>query len=258
MSISACGVDLPVGQRRVPVPPGAGLVAGVVAVHQIDATGDGLDVLDRGRQVDPGGMGVAGVQDEPRHRTHPPRPRAGRSPRDAGPSPCRRRRCSRSGSAAGTRRPPPAARTPCASCRTPTAGSASAVHVAAVHDQSLGAERSGRRGVRAEQLAAGDADPVVRGRHVQHVRRVHVDRRGRRRAVRRPAGAASASSSPAGRRGRSARRPRPTARLVDGIGVVLSGADVDTEHRHGPEGSAAGRQHRTVAVGDAGSIRDDD
>jgi len=48
-------------------------------------------------------------------------------------------------------------------------------HVPAVHHQRAGADRRGRRGVLAEQLAAGDADPVVGGRHVEHVGRVDDD-----------------------------------------------------------------------------------
>jgi hypothetical protein len=53
--------------------------------------------------------------------------------------------------------------------------------VPAVHDQALGADRSGGGELLLEQLAAGNPDPVVWGRHVDHVRRVHVgvDARGR-------------------------------------------------------------------------------
>ena len=49
------------------------------------------------------------------------------------------------------------------------------VDVAAVHDQPLGADRGGRVDVLLEQLAARDPDPVVGGRDVDDVRRVHVE-----------------------------------------------------------------------------------
>ncbi len=45
----------------------------------------------------------------------------------------------------------------------------------AVHDQALGADLGGRVDVLLEQLAAGDPDPVVRGRDVHDVRGVHVE-----------------------------------------------------------------------------------
>jgi hypothetical protein len=51
---------------------------------------------------------------------------------------------------------------------TPTAGSSD------LHDQALRADARGRGGVLAQQLAAGDADPVVRRRDIQHVGRVDV------------------------------------------------------------------------------------
>ena len=44
--------------------------------------------------------------------------------------------------------------------------------VTAVHDQALGPNRGRRVKLLAEQLAAGDPDPVVRARHVDAVRRV--------------------------------------------------------------------------------------
>jgi hypothetical protein len=46
--------------------------------------------------------------------------------------------------------------------------------VAAVHDQALRAELGRGVHVLLEQLAAGDPLPVVRGRHVDEVRRMHV------------------------------------------------------------------------------------
>ncbi len=49
------------------------------------------------------------------------------------------------------------------------------LHVPAVHHQSLGADRRRGLGVLQQDLARRDADLVVRRRHVDDVRRVHVD-----------------------------------------------------------------------------------
>ena len=195
----------------------------------------------------PDGMRVAGVQDEARRRIRPPRPRAGRSPPGVWPSPCRRRRCSRSGSAAGTR-PPPAWRAKALrQLSNPTAGSASAVHMPAVHDQPLGVHRGRGPCVGDEQLAARDADPVVRGRDVDDVRE-----RARTRRVRRLRSSAACGCAfgcfPALRIGEEDLHP-VGARLsgfADGIGVVFAGADMDAEcghrwHSHGAEGSGEAR-----------------
>jgi len=48
----------------VPVTTGVGLVAAVVAVHQVDPPGDRLDPLDDAEQFLPAGVGVAGVEAE--------------------------------------------------------------------------------------------------------------------------------------------------------------------------------------------------
>ena len=86
-------------------------------------------------------------------------------------------------------------------------------HVPAVHDQALRPDLRGRLELLVEQLAAGDPDPVVRRRDVDHVVRVHVGidpgriegrpqaRRGRSRET-------SGPSSPADRRGRTGPRQR--------------------------------------------------
>ena len=52
-------------QRGVVVAPGTGRVAGVVAVDQVDAAGDGPNILHHGGQIQAGGVRVAGVQAEP-------------------------------------------------------------------------------------------------------------------------------------------------------------------------------------------------
>ena len=93
--------------------------------------------------------------------------------------------------------------------------------VPAVHDQPLGADLGRRRRVLGQQLAAGDADPVVRRGDVEPVGRVHVEvdpGLPRRRRAGRPLPRRTprpGPSSPAGRRGRSApgrRRGRPPRR----------------------------------------------
>jgi hypothetical protein len=48
-------------------------------------------------------------------------------------------------------------------------------HVTAVHDHAHRPDGAGRLRVRAQQLAAGDPDAVVRRRHVQYVGRVDDD-----------------------------------------------------------------------------------
>src|SRR5215471_600386 len=50
---------------RVPVAEGAELVPRVVAVHQVDPAGDGLDPVHDAGQVLAAGVGVTGVQAEP-------------------------------------------------------------------------------------------------------------------------------------------------------------------------------------------------
>src|SRR5690606_7043306 len=57
--------DVPRAEVGVPVRAGAGLVAGVVGVDQVDAPRDRADVGDGGGQVDPARPGVARVEREP-------------------------------------------------------------------------------------------------------------------------------------------------------------------------------------------------
>src|SRR5580765_146097 len=58
------GIDGPGADVGVPVPAGAELIPRVVAVHQVDPAGDGLDPVGRVGEVDAGRVGVAGVQAE--------------------------------------------------------------------------------------------------------------------------------------------------------------------------------------------------
>ena len=111
-------VDVAGAEVGVPVGAGVELVAAVVAVDEVDATGDRPDLLDDAAEVVPAGVGVAGVEAEAdgvaalgRGRSPPT---AARSPRAAVPWRCRRRRCSRSAAARASR----GRRCTCASCRT--------------------------------------------------------------------------------------------------------------------------------------------
>ena len=91
------GVDMAVGEVRMPVAAGVELVSRVVQVHQVDASGDGPDALDDPDQVLAARPGMAGVQAE----TGLPRksPTASPQPLDltraCEPSRDRPRRCSR-------------------------------------------------------------------------------------------------------------------------------------------------------------------
>ena len=61
---SSCGIDLAGAEVGVPVGARARGVARVVAVHQVDAAGDGLDPLDGVDQRLARRPGVAGVEAE--------------------------------------------------------------------------------------------------------------------------------------------------------------------------------------------------
>src|SRR5579862_6342592 len=51
-------------QARVPVPARAELIPRVIAMHQVDPAGDGLDLVHHRGQVEPGRVRVARVQAE--------------------------------------------------------------------------------------------------------------------------------------------------------------------------------------------------
>ena len=169
------GVDLARPEVGVPVGPGAERVARVVGVHEVDAPGDGLDPVDDAGEVLPAGVRVAGVQAEADEvhvaalGQHVPQPADAVQGR--GPSRCRHRRCSRSGSAtAGS-----SARTSCASCRSRRRGSSSLRTWPPCTIRPLAPIDGRGRGLVGEDLAAGDADPVVRRGDVDQVGRVHVE-----------------------------------------------------------------------------------
>ena len=195
----------------VPVSARVERVARVVAVHQVDPAGDRLHPVDGVREVDAGRVGVAGVEAEPDlaavggghvgDRLPEPRDRV----KGAG-----HRAVAARGVLDEQRQRPldlldgldPVGD---ALCRVDVAGD-----VAAVHDEPLGADGRGGLQVLVEQLPARDAYPVVDGRHVDHVRGVDVDVHARRGVgVAERAGIAAGDrpgpSSPAGRRGRTAR-----------------------------------------------------
>ena len=162
---------------RVAVPAGAELVTRVVAVHQVDPAGDGLDpVHDAGQVV---------AARDTRGRC-PGRNRSGlrRSPSAADEVPDGVPEALHRGQAAGHRvvaargvldqqgyRPLyPLDRL--APVGVALAFVDPAGDVPAVHDQALGADRGRGGELLAEQLAAGNPDPVVRAGHVDAVRRV--------------------------------------------------------------------------------------
>ena len=186
-STQQLGRDLAAGERGVPVAAGAGRVAAVVQVHQVDPAGDRADVVDGGRQVPAGGPGVAGVEDEPGAELADRLPQPGDRRPGRGPSRCRRRRCSRSAAAAGSRRPSAWRAKVLRQLSTPTAGSSLASTWPPCTTSPSAPIAAAACACSAEQLAAGDADAVVRRRHVEHVRA-----RGRR-PVTSPARSASAS-----------------------------------------------------------------
>ena len=106
-------------------------------------------------------------------------------------------------------------------------------HVAAVHDHPEGADRRGRLRVLGEQLAAGDADPVVGRRHVEHVRRVDDDHDVARRAARRRPGrgfgalvALRVGQEDLHAVGVHLRRPGQRPAVVELVVVGQAGADV--------------------------------
>jgi hypothetical protein len=166
-----------VAEVRVPVGPGVEHVARVVGVHQVDPAGDRLDPVDEPGQLLAARVGVAGVEAEPdaRHRRRlaavaedlP-------EPRDAVEPPGHRVAAARGvlheerqGWLEPLERLGPVVE---AGLRV-VAGQ----HVTAVDHETLGADLGGERGVLREQLAARDADAVVRGGHVDDVRRVDVE-----------------------------------------------------------------------------------
>src|SRR5690348_4644076 len=163
----------------LPVAEGAELVARVVAVHQVDPAGDGLDPVHDAGQVLAAGVGVAGVQAEP--------DLAGAGPVAGGQIADGIPEALQCGQAPGHRvvaaggvldqqgyRPfYPLDRL--APVGVSLAFIDAAGDVAAVHDQALRADRSRGGELLAQQLAAGDTDPVVRAGHVDAVRRVDED-----------------------------------------------------------------------------------
>ena len=154
-------VDRPGVEVRVPVGARAELVARVVAVHEVDPAGDGLDPVDYFGEVDARRVGVAGVQAEPDLaavrggvRDRVPQPRDGVK----GP---RHRASAARGVLDEHRQRPLDALDRLAPVLQPSAGSTPWCDVPAVHDQRLRPDRRGRLELLVEQLAARDPDPVV-------------------------------------------------------------------------------------------------
>ncbi len=234
-------VDLAVRQWCMAIPARSRFVAGIVAVHKVDASGDRRDVLHGGGQVDARCVRVTGVENESR----PEFPDGVPESRDRLEVPGHRLVAAggvldqdRQRKAAVLRLPgedlAPVVKT---HRRVGVRGD-----VAAVHDQPHRTQGRRRGGVRTEELATRDPDPVVRRRDVEHVRGVDEDRqpgRTKRIGVRVRLGALPAL--------RVREEDLHTIRaglpcLVHGVGVVLAGADMYTEHRHAGQGNGAPRR----------------
>ena len=174
------GIDGPGADVGVPVPARAELVPRVVAVHQVDPAGDGLDPVGRVGEVDAGRIGVAGVQAEPEVRAVASVSAGGRAGHRV-PEPADRveRPGHRSVTARGVldehRQRPLDAFHRLAPVLQAVLGRHPRGDVPAVHDQALGPDRSRRLELLVEQLPARDPDPVVAGRDVDDVWSVDVD-----------------------------------------------------------------------------------
>ncbi len=106
----------------VPVAAGVEVVLRAVGVDQVDAPGDRLDPVDDVARAPRRRRGRGRCPGRTRRRIRRSRPTAGPGRRTDGRWRCRRRPCSRSGSASGSRRTPPRRRRSCASCRSPWPG----------------------------------------------------------------------------------------------------------------------------------------
>ena len=150
-------------------------------MHQVDPAGDGLDPVDRVGQVDARRVRVAGVEAEADlaaavgHRAAHPFPQPGDRLQPAG------HRALAAGGVLDQQRKRPVE---LADRLDPVGHARGRIgargDVPAVHDEPLGADRRRRLELLVEQLPARDADPVVGGGHVDHVRGVDVDVHARR------------------------------------------------------------------------------
>src|SRR5699024_2363076 len=171
----AVRVALALTEVGVPVRAGAESIAGVVAVHQVDPSGDGANLVDQADELLPAGVGVAGVQAEPDqlrtvsalHRLPDPAdPVQGAGHRVGATGGVLDQQ--RYGEVGAIDRLEPVLET--------DLGVILGTDVATVHDHPGRADLGGRGHLLLQQLAARDPDPVVRGRDVDHVRGVHVQR----------------------------------------------------------------------------------
>src|SRR5437764_9511928 len=170
------GIDGPGADVGVPVPAGAELIPRVVAVHQVDPAGDGLDPVGRVGEVDAGRVGVAGVQAEAQvgaivtsrfgYRVPEPADRVERPGHGA---------VAARGVLDQHRQRPLDPLHRLAPVLQAVFGRHPGGDVPAVHDQALGPDRRGRLELLVEEFPARDPDPVVAGRDVDDVRRVDVD-----------------------------------------------------------------------------------
>jgi hypothetical protein len=143
-------------------------------VHEVDAPGDGLDAVDDAGEVLPAGVRVAGVQAEAdevhvaalgQHVPQPADPIQRPGHRVVATGGVLDQDRQRRGHALERLAPVVVA----------DAGVVVLEDVAAVHDQALGPDRRRGRRLVGEDLAAGDADPVVGRGDVDEVGRVHVE-----------------------------------------------------------------------------------
>ncbi len=155
----------------MPVLTGVELVPGVVTVHEVDPAGDRHDLLDRVRQLDPGRVGVAGVQAEPdvlRTADHVPEPgdvvqRARHGPVAASRVLDQQRNRPRD---LVDRLGP---------VEQPVLRVVLGRDVAAVHDQALGSDRRGSLELLLDDGPARVPDPVVGARQVHRIGRMNID-----------------------------------------------------------------------------------
>lgn len=167
-------IYLPLPQTSMPIGARAGSIAGIIEVHQVDTAGDRADAVHDPVEFLPGGMRVAGVQTE----THLIEIGGGADglPQTGNRIEMARHRMGSPGSVLDQDR---AVQPQAVDSLEPVLETDLWVvlgrDVTTMDDHSAGAEISGHADVLLQQLAARDADPVVRRRQVDNEGRVYID-----------------------------------------------------------------------------------